>query len=257
MIRRAALLASAGLLGAFLLLVLAPHRSYSPGALSKGHQPISSQCATCHSAWRGVVNQRCIDCHGDYSAHNPHGGAKVSDPHDGVAPGFHLASASDKLSCLSCHTDHRGRNVNVSAEAGSNCTWCHKHPSIDDVTAHTKSQMQRPSGSTHVFKQAYSHAKHLELISQKDPSVKALNCRSCHVLEPQGKSVEVTDRALDLLTEKGYSVQYGARFLKRHIDERVKLPITTLWKSGSRFVVDVEDGEVVTKLADESDENAG
>src|SRR6266851_1185008 len=75
-------------------------------------------------------------------------------------------------------------------------------------------------------------------------------------MKRQGKSVEVTDRALDLLTEKGYSVQYGARFLKRHIDERVKLPITTLWKSGSRFVVDVEDGEVVAKLADEPAEKA-
>ncbi len=65
----------------------------------------------------------------------------------------------------------------------------------------------------------------------------------------QGKSFETTEAALVLITEKGFSMQYGARFLKRFIDERVKLPITTMWKEGSHFIVDVEDGEVVTNVA--------
>src|SRR5213080_565999 len=69
-------------------------------------------------------------------------------------------------------------------------------------------------------------------------------------MKRQGKSFDVTTRALDVLTGKGYSMQYGARFLKRYIDEHVKLPITTMWKSGSRFAVDVEDGGIVTKLSD-------
>ncbi|MDX6531428.1 MAG: ATP-dependent Clp protease ATP-binding subunit ClpC [Blastocatellia bacterium] len=69
-------------------------------------------------------------------------------------------------------------------------------------------------------------------------------------MKSQGKSFQTTDAALALITEKGFSMQYGARFLKRFIDERVKLPITTMWKDGSHFIVDVEDGEVVTKLAD-------
>jgi ATP-dependent Clp protease ATP-binding subunit ClpA len=69
-------------------------------------------------------------------------------------------------------------------------------------------------------------------------------------MERQGKEVEVTERSIDLLTEKGYSPAYGARFLKRHIDEKVKLPITTMWKGGTRFLVDVENGEVVIKAND-------
>jgi len=64
-------------------------------------------------------------------------------------------------------------------------------------------------------------------------------------MERQGKIVEITDAAVDLLTEKGFSPAYGARFLKRHIDQKVKLPITNLWKTGVRFMVDVADGEVV------------
>src|SRR5215510_2767344 len=69
-------------------------------------------------------------------------------------------------------------------------------------------------------------------------------------MERQGKSVEVTEAAVNLLTENGYNTAYGARFLKRHIDERVKLPITGLWKTASSFKVDVENGEVVVKPTD-------
>ena len=69
-------------------------------------------------------------------------------------------------------------------------------------------------------------------------------------MERQGKLVEVTENALNLLTEKGYSHTYGARFLKRHIDEKVKLPITTAWKTSSRFSVDVDEGEIVVKPLD-------
>ena len=63
-------------------------------------------------------------------------------------------------------------------------------------------------------------------------------------MERQGKIVEITDGAVDLLTEKGFSPAYGARFLKRHIDQKVKLPITNQWKTGMRFLVDAEEGEI-------------
>ena len=66
-------------------------------------------------------------------------------------------------------------------------------------------------------------------------------------MQRQGKEVTVTDAALNLLTEKGYNTAYGARFLKRHIDEKVKLPLTAMWKMATNFVVDVEDGETVVK----------
>ncbi len=66
-------------------------------------------------------------------------------------------------------------------------------------------------------------------------------------MERQGKSVEFTEAAVNLLTEKGFNTAYGARFLKRHIDEKVKLPITAMWKTASNFLVDVEEGETVVK----------
>jgi ATP-dependent Clp protease ATP-binding subunit ClpA len=74
-------------------------------------------------------------------------------------------------------------------------------------------------------------------------------------MERQGKSVEITEAAVNKLTENGFNTAYGARFLKRHIDEKVKLPITGMWKLSSRFSVDLEDGEVVVKP--ESGSNPG
>jgi len=66
-------------------------------------------------------------------------------------------------------------------------------------------------------------------------------------MQRQGKDVSVSDAALNFLTEKGFNTKYGARFLKRHIDEKVKLPLTALWKSATNFAVEVEDDDIVVK----------
>src|SRR5205085_6236002 len=48
-------------------------------------------------------------------------------------------------------------------------------------------------------------------------------------LAKAGKTIQMTDEALELLVTKGYSMAFGARFLKRFIDEHVKLPISERW----------------------------
>ena len=62
-----------------------------------------------------------------------------------------------------------------------------------------------------------------------------------------GKTIQVEDTALELLVSKGHSMAFGARFLKRFIDEHVKLPISAQWKEGSHFTVTAGDGAVVVK----------
>jgi hypothetical protein len=39
-------------------------------------------------------------------------------------------------------------------------------------------------------------------------------------------------------------LKYGARFLKRRIDERIKIPITQHWKEGQEFDVEATGGEL-------------
>jgi ATP-dependent Clp protease ATP-binding subunit ClpA len=62
-----------------------------------------------------------------------------------------------------------------------------------------------------------------------------------------GKGLDVDDEALELLVTRGHSQASGARFLKRVIDEQIKLPISEHWHQASRFRVSVRDGAVVTE----------
>jgi len=68
-------------------------------------------------------------------------------------------------------------------------------------------------------------------------------------LAKAGKTLQVSDDALELVVVKGYSMAFGARFLKRFIDEHVKLPISARWKDGTHFDVSARDGQVVVEAS--------
>ncbi len=61
------------------------------------------------------------------------------------------------------------------------------------------------------------------------------------------KSLEVTPAALERIVEEGYSPKYGARFLKRKIDDLVKIPLTHMWKYGEVFTVTLDGSEIVVE----------
>jgi ATP-dependent Clp protease ATP-binding subunit ClpA len=67
-------------------------------------------------------------------------------------------------------------------------------------------------------------------------------------LSAVGKTIRIDDEALELLVSEGYSLAYGARFLKRVIDERVKLPISARWRESEHFHVRVESSDVVVDV---------
>jgi ATP-dependent Clp protease ATP-binding subunit ClpC len=67
-------------------------------------------------------------------------------------------------------------------------------------------------------------------------------------LKKQGKDLEVSDKAVKVLARTGFSLKYGARFLKRSIDEKIKIPLTLNWKKGDFFTADIKEGEIVVGL---------
>src|SRR5204862_731368 len=60
-----------------------------------------------------------------------------------------------------------------------------------------------------------------------------------------GKTIHVEGEALEVIVTKGYSLAFGARFLKRFIDEQIKLPISARWKEGTHFEVAAKDDAIV------------
>jgi len=70
-------------------------------------------------------------------------------------------------------------------------------------------------------------------------------------LDRGGRTLRVTPAALEQLVVEGYSLAYGARFLKRAIEMRLKLPISQRWNEGSVFTVDVKNGHIEIDAASE------
>ena len=66
-------------------------------------------------------------------------------------------------------------------------------------------------------------------------------------LKDYGKTLRYDDAALESLVEIGFSLKYGARFLKRRIDEQIKIPITLHWKDSSEFRVERVEGQLLVR----------
>jgi ATP-dependent Clp protease ATP-binding subunit ClpA len=70
-------------------------------------------------------------------------------------------------------------------------------------------------------------------------------------LAKSGRALTVTPAALEQIVAEGYSLAYGARFLKRVIESAIKLPISQRWTEGKSFAADVdEQGHVAIQVSD-------
>jgi ATP-dependent Clp protease ATP-binding subunit ClpA len=68
--------------------------------------------------------------------------------------------------------------------------------------------------------------------------------RLAQQMQASGKTLTVTPPAFDQLVAEGYSLAYGARFLKRTIESRIALPISQRWNDGRVFTARVENGSI-------------
>jgi ATP-dependent Clp protease ATP-binding subunit ClpA len=66
-------------------------------------------------------------------------------------------------------------------------------------------------------------------------------------LRRSNKSLTVEPDALEKIVADGYSLAYGARFLKRVIDDRIKLPLSQQWKEAHCFRATVRDDQIVVE----------
>jgi ATP-dependent Clp protease ATP-binding subunit ClpC len=76
-------------------------------------------------------------------------------------------------------------------------------------------------------------------------------------LKKANRTLTVTPDALEQIVTDGYSLAYGARFLKRVIETRIKLPISQRWTEGEEYVAEVHDGQVEIEVNRAADGLAG
>ena len=61
------------------------------------------------------------------------------------------------------------------------------------------------------------------------------------------KSLLIDNLVVESLAKAGYSLAYGARFLRRTIETLVKLPISLKWKEADTFEVSGEDNKITVR----------
>jgi ATP-dependent Clp protease ATP-binding subunit ClpA len=69
-------------------------------------------------------------------------------------------------------------------------------------------------------------------------------------LKRSDRTLKVSPEALEQLVHDGYSLCYGARFLKRTIEDRLKLPISQRWTEGHVFTADVVEGRIEVEVSE-------
>jgi ATP-dependent Clp protease ATP-binding subunit ClpA len=66
-------------------------------------------------------------------------------------------------------------------------------------------------------------------------------------LAASGRTLQIDPQALEQIVDEGYSLAYGARFLKRVIDEQIKAPLSRCWRDASRFQVRIDDHRLIVE----------
>ena len=147
---------------------------YSPGATAWVHSTehpgfrgmlkakhLSSDCAACHAGFAAGRESRCQSCHASSQATQKH--------------------RENRISCVTCHAEHRGRAVDLALGVGATCqsAGCHvqAHRSPGLIEASGKRVKPSPVASAVAFEANFDfggdrdvHPKH------KTPGVKCLQC---------------------------------------------------------------------------------
>lgn len=90
----------------------------SPGPLHAEH--VDTGCNDCHEPWNGIPDAKCLDCHDDLDD-------APSTSQTSTEESWHTGLDGD---CASCHTDHRGRDGDLTFATDhdaldASCESCH------------------------------------------------------------------------------------------------------------------------------------
>jgi hypothetical protein len=133
------------------------YHAYSPGVVSEPHAMFGEKCDLCHlpegqhAATRKwvVVNKACVGCHD--------GPRHTKDTPVGT--------------CTDCHTEHRGRHIQITAVSDTPCAGCHakeKPPITGFLTDHPDfPELKQPDPGTVNL----NHKVHM---------AQGLTCDACH-----------------------------------------------------------------------------
>ncbi len=191
-----------GLLAAVVLVVLFSLVAWlrgpslvTRGPLSSAHATLSQDCAACHSGFDAVADQNCASCH-----------EKVGDDLGTFSFASHYLYRSDdfqrlvphehEMPCASCHTEHGGRDAQLTQVRDAQCIVCHDagrfannaggggHPQFDFAVEN------RPDDTNLSF----PHIRHVREVMKEQQLVDVeVSCLYCHNPQPDGRNFQSID----------------------------------------------------------------
>jgi len=149
------------------LYVVGFKRVSSPGPVASSHSPIEARCEQCHQVGKNVTDVRCERCHdpggSDRFTHASHVLYGSGDPHK--------SAAAEPVTCVPCHTDHRGRNIEVKRVDDRDCGSCHKFSSLSRHPEFAAVQAKISTGAGLSF----GHQRHIA-----EAAKIGKKCEACH-----------------------------------------------------------------------------
>ncbi len=163
----------------------------SKGPLSSNHAGFGNDCGNCHFAeGRTVADEKCSTCHekfGDeigvftFASHYLY----RSDDFRRLVPSEH------ERPCFTCHTEHEGRQAEITRVSDSHCIQCHdfgsfneRHPQFDVFT----------EGAPHEASLEFAHVHHVREVAKREGLEDVERaCLYCHNARPDGRSFEPLD----------------------------------------------------------------
>jgi len=174
--------------------------SMNPGPLSLAHGEFTREtgCVSCHAAhdtssgnWfarlftDSDVSGSCTECHAF--------GGPATSAHNRQQ----VASGVPTVGCGSCHSEHKGENVDISVVPDVTCSNCHAERITDFVRSHPPFDPRYPSAEPDIIR--FDHAKHLKdyFVTPKwverAPEFAAeaqAHCTACHRVDGATRKVE-------------------------------------------------------------------
>ncbi len=137
-----------------------------PGKVIAGHVKVEQECDKCHVKFnKAAQDGLCIDCHKDVGR-------------DLRAKTGHHGRITIEA-CRNCHTDHKGRDVNIAAFEPK--TFEHAKTDFALVGAHVKVDCQKCHVTGKKYREAPSGCNDCHRKDDKRKGVLGVACADCHV----------------------------------------------------------------------------
>ncbi len=162
----------------------------SNGPLSSNHALFGEDCSTCHTPFGDVTDAQCESCHEKYGDEL---GIHTFASHYLYRSGdfTRVVPSPDEVSCMTCHTEHVGRQTPITNVVDGRCLSCHDFGSFNTRHPEFEPTAEALADEANL---KFPHAYHVsEVKDYQDLSDVEQTCLYCHNPNPDGKTFQALD----------------------------------------------------------------